>query len=137
MGRERCARSWTSCGQISDLTYRRTRCSSFSAVWKSRTSSRFNNVDLKNIESIYPLAPLQENLLLSGIAAETHRGQFTVSLTGDLDAGMFAQAWREVALRRAAFRTFFAWKRVERPLQLVSRDTDFSVAQLDLRVHPP
>ena len=94
-------------------------------------------MDLRNIESIYPLAPPQENLLLSGFAPETHCGQFTVTLTGDLDVSAFEQAWREVASNWPALRTFFAWKRVERPLQLVTSEADLSMAHLDVRDHSP
>jgi amino acid adenylation domain-containing protein len=84
-------------------------------------------VELRNIESIYPLSPLQEDLLLQGGAC----GQVTAWLSGELDVELFEQAWREVATQRPAFRTFFAWKRVERPLQLVGREVDLSLAQLD------
>jgi amino acid adenylation domain-containing protein len=86
-------------------------------------------VDLRNLENIYPLSPQQEDLLLH--AQQAPCGQFTASLKGELEVGLLEQAWREAGLRCEALRTFFAWKRVERPLQLICRAADLSLAQLD------
>ncbi len=86
-------------------------------------------MDLRNIESIYPLSPLQEDLLLQGGRVS---GQVVASLNGELDVALFEEAWLAVAAQRQAFRMFFAWKRVERPLQLIGREVELSIAHLDL-----
>ncbi|HWM91382.1 MAG TPA: amino acid adenylation domain-containing protein [Thermoanaerobaculia bacterium] len=81
----------------------------------------------RGVEDLYPLAPLQEGLLFHSLYSEDadlYFGQVTAGLEGRLDAPAFAAAWQRVVERHSALRTGFVWKDVERPLQLVRRETE-------------
>jgi amino acid adenylation domain-containing protein len=94
-------------------------------------------VDLKNVEAIYPLSPAQEHLLLRGaraFGAGASCGQFAGTLRGELDVAAFEQAWQEVVVSGCAVaRTFFVWKRVEKPAQVVRKQLEFAITQQDWR----
>ncbi|NJM22258.1 MAG: hypothetical protein HC907_27885 [Richelia sp. SM1_7_0] len=78
----------------------------------------------KNIESIYPLSPMQQGMLFhtlyapeSGIYVE----QLSCTLTGNLDITAFAQAWQKIVDRHPILRTLFVWEHGKQPLQIVSK----------------
>ncbi len=78
----------------------------------------------RNVEDLYPLAPLQEGILFHRLydpGADPYLEQLTARLEGPLDVPAFAAAWQRVVQRHAALRTAFLWKGVDRPLQLVRR----------------
>jgi len=87
----------------------------------------------KNIEDLYPLSPLQEGLLFQSLLAPEagdYVGQQVSTLRGPLDLDALGAAWREVLDRHAVLRTSFAWKRTEKPLQVVHRRVE-----LPLEIH--
>lgn len=94
---------------------------------------------MSNIEAIYPLSKLQENLLPGSDETATGRTrQLICRVRGDLNYTEFEQAWKRVVARQIALRTSFVWKTVERPLQLVHRQVDNAAPeQHDLRQSQP
>jgi amino acid adenylation domain-containing protein/non-ribosomal peptide synthase protein (TIGR01720 family) len=89
-----------------------------------------------NIESVYPLSPMQEGMLFytllrpsSGIYLMQNRYR----LEGDLRPEAFAQAWQKVAARHPVLRTSFVWKSQKRPLQVVHKQVELPFDHVDLR----
>ncbi|HEX7333690.1 MAG TPA: amino acid adenylation domain-containing protein [Pyrinomonadaceae bacterium] len=80
-----------------------------------------------NIESVYPLAPMQQGLLFHALYAPgtiSYFQQVDCVLRGSLDVDVFKQAWQRVAARHAALRTGFVWENLKEPVQVVYRDAE-------------
>jgi amino acid adenylation domain-containing protein len=93
-------------------------------------------MDIKNVEGIYPLAPAQEDALaawLAAPAAPAHVARLTCGLSGPVDAGAFRRAWAEAAAHHPVLRAAFAWKRLEKPVQLVMRQSEIALEEHDWR----
>jgi amino acid adenylation domain-containing protein/non-ribosomal peptide synthase protein (TIGR01720 family) len=89
-----------------------------------------------NIEDIYPLAPLQQqmisyNIFTSGTGLNTQ--QLSWELEGDLDIPAFREAWQMVIKRHSLLRTVFKWKRLKNPLQVVHQWVEIPFRYLDCR----
>ncbi|HEU4408792.1 MAG TPA: amino acid adenylation domain-containing protein [Polyangiaceae bacterium] len=89
-----------------------------------------------NVESVYPLSPMQEGMLFytllrprSGIYLMQNRYR----LEGDLRPDAFVRGWQLVAARHPVFRTSFAWKSQKRPLQVVHKRVELPFDVLDWR----
>jgi len=91
---------------------------------------------MKNVEDIFPLAPLQQ-LMLAHELAQPGSGllieQFYATIVGELDEAAFAQAWQSVVERHALLRTSFAWEGLKKPVQIVRRQVAVPCEQLDWR----
>ncbi len=78
----------------------------------------------RNIEDIYPLAPLQEGMVFHG-RLEPERGayfaQLVLDLVGGVDTAALRRAWQAVVDRHASLRVSFAWEGLAQPLQIVHR----------------
>jgi amino acid adenylation domain-containing protein/non-ribosomal peptide synthase protein (TIGR01720 family) len=93
----------------------------------------------RNVEDLYPLAPLQEGILFHSTrapASDPYFQQLTAGLAGPLDAAAFKGAWQRVLDRHPAPRTVFLWRKVERPLQLVRRTVEMPWTVEDWRGVP-
>jgi amino acid adenylation domain-containing protein len=93
----------------------------------------------RDIEDTYPLSPLQEGMLFHSLhpsELSVYVEQMSVVLEGPLDAETFRAAWQEVVDRHAILRTAFAWKNLERPLQVVGRRAGVPFEQQDWRELP-
>ncbi|HEX8694767.1 MAG TPA: amino acid adenylation domain-containing protein [Longimicrobium sp.] len=94
---------------------------------------------MENVESVYPLAPMQQAILLHRLESpdrDQYVEQITFDLHGDLDAGALERAWRHVIARHPAARTAFFWEGLEQPLQVVRRQVETSVDLRDWRGLP-
>jgi amino acid adenylation domain-containing protein/non-ribosomal peptide synthase protein (TIGR01720 family) len=94
----------------------------------------------KNIEDIYPLAPMQQGMLFHTLYAaqpSVYFVQHGYRLEGPLDAGAFLAAWQAICDRHAVLRTAFVWERREEPLQVVRERVRLPVEQQDLRALAP
>ena len=94
----------------------------------------------KNIESIYPLSPMQEGMLFhtleepeSGVYFE----QFSFTIHGNLDVSAFELAWCQVVKRHPALRTLFVWKNHKKLLQVVRKSVNLPWTNLDWRELSP
>jgi amino acid adenylation domain-containing protein/non-ribosomal peptide synthase protein (TIGR01720 family) len=77
------------------------------------------------IEDIWPLAPLQEGMLVHALhegVAGMYAQQLAFELRGEPDADALARAWLTAAQRHAALRLEFVWEELPAPRQLVRRD---------------
>jgi len=62
----------------------------------------------KNIESIYPLSPMQEGMLFHTLyspESSAYFDQLSGTLHGELNTNAFEQAWQQVVNRHAVLRT--------------------------------
>ena len=94
----------------------------------------------KNIESIYPLSPMQEGMLFhslyepdSGVYFE----QFSFTVHGNLDISAFELAWCQVVDRHPVLRTLFVWKNRTKQLQVVCKSINLPWTNLDWRELSP
>jgi hypothetical protein len=91
---------------------------------------------MKNVESFYPLSPMQEGMLYHTMYAPgsgAYMGQVTFRLTGAHDLDAFRRAWQAVIERHPSLRTIFLWKGVKTPVQVVRREVELPVEMLDWR----
>ena len=101
-------------------------------------------MDKRNIEAIYPLSPMQQGMLFhtlhapeSGPGSGVYFEQFTCTLHGDLDEEAFRRAWQRVVERHTVLRTAFAWKSLDKMLQVVQRHVDLPFHVEDWRDASP
>ncbi len=93
-----------------------------------------------NIEDAYPLSPTQQGMLFHTLYAPQagmYVEQLSCTLHGDLDSAAFKQAWQHVVDRHPILRSAFAWRNLERPLQVVGRRVGLPLAQHDWRELAP
>ena len=86
-------------------------------------------------EDVYPLTPLQENLLFHVVSSPHSDVGFEQSATvlrGELDHAAFDRAWEQVVERHPVLRTRFVTGG-EGPLQVVEKAVGFAVRHLDWR----
>ena len=93
-------------------------------------------MNARNIESFYPLSPMQQGMLFhsrlapqSGVYVE----QVQCTLRGDLQVAAFEQAWQDVMARHAILRTSFVGEKLKEPVQIVHRDLEVPLEILDWR----
>ncbi|MGE7989461.1 amino acid adenylation domain-containing protein [Pseudomonas sp. NPDC089554] len=89
----------------------------------------------RNIEAIYPLAPMQQGLLFHSLM---HPGQGMyllqyrhVMTLPDFDLAAFRQAWEQVVQRHELLRTSFVWKQQKRPMQVVHKQVELPIDYQD------
>ena len=82
---------------------------------------------LKNIESIYPLSPMQQGILFHVLVAPNsgvYFNQLVLTLSGELQVEAFQHAWQKVIDRHSILRTMFVWEKCQHPLQIVHQKVD-------------
>ena len=98
--------------------------------------SKLQIIKNKNIESIYPLSPMQQGMLFhtlyepeSGVYIE----QFCLTLSGNLDITVLQQACVRVVKRHPVLRTLVVWEKQEKPLQVVCKQVELPWQNYDWR----
>ena len=97
------------------------------------------NRDMKNIESFYPLSPMQQGMLFHGLLDPGSRAYFeqmSCTLRGDMDVGSFERAWQSVVDRHGVLRTSFFHEGIKEPVQVVHGAVRMRVETLDWRGIP-
>ena len=92
------------------------------------------------IESIYPLSPMQQGMLFQAISSSrpgVYFEQFHCELHGQLDLEAFRESWQLLAGRHAVLRTFFVRQQSPRPLQVVGRRVEVPLHLHDWRADEP
>ncbi len=89
----------------------------------------------RNIEAIYPLAPMQQGLLFHSLL-HPGKGMYLlqyrhVMVMPDLDLEAFRQAWAQVVERHELLRTSFVWKQQKRPMQVVHKQVELPITYED------
>ncbi len=90
----------------------------------------------KNIESFYPLSPMQQGMLFHSLFAPesgVYVEQLNTTLRGRLDVTAFERTWQRVVQRHPILRTAFAWEGLKEPIQVVRREVTMAIAQEDWR----
>lgn len=91
---------------------------------------------MKNVESFYPLSPMQQGMLFHSLA-EPDSGMYiefaSVALQGELDREIFGQVWQTVIQRHSILRTSFVWENVKEPVQVVQLKVALPLQYLDWR----
>ncbi|WP_445627752.1 amino acid adenylation domain-containing protein [Nostoc sp. DSM 114167] len=93
----------------------------------------------KDIESIYPLSPTQEGILFHTLyesESTIYFEQFQLTIHGNLDSGIFEQAWQLLVERHSALRTLFVWKNRKQSVQVVRKQVNLPWSILDWRMFP-
>lgn len=84
-------------------------------------------MQMKNVEDVYPLSPMQQGMLFHSLYAPgdgAYVEQVIWTLDGAFDEAAFDQAWRQVIARHAALRTCFFWEGLKQPLQVVRQKVE-------------
>jgi len=90
----------------------------------------------ENIEAIYELSPMQEGMFFhSQFAPQSgvYFQQLSCTLEGQLHIDAFQRAWQRVVDRHAILRTAFVSKRLDKPLQIVSKHVNLEIETHDWR----
>ncbi|HEY52373.1 MAG TPA: AMP-binding protein, partial [Caldilineae bacterium] len=97
-------------------------------------------MDRKNIETFYPLTPMQQGMLFHTLY-EPESGVYVELLTaawhGDVDIDAFRRTWQRVVDRHEALRTAFLWEGLKEPIQVVQRQAEVTVTELGWRTATP
>ena len=89
-----------------------------------------------NIDSIYPLSPVQQGMLFHTLLAPesgVYFNQVLYTLTGRLQKLAMQRAWQQVADRHEALRTLFVCEARDKPLQVVRRRVTLPWEEFDWR----
>jgi amino acid adenylation domain-containing protein len=90
----------------------------------------------KEIESIYPLTPLQQGMLFHSLSAPDYDMYFqqkSYKFHGYLNLHNFEKALQIVVSRHAILRTFFIWEDYQKPLQIVCKSVNLPLENYDWR----
>ena len=93
-------------------------------------------LDVANVEDIYPLAPMQQGLLLHTLlnpGAGMYMMQDRYRFASPIDVNAFEKAWQRVGERYEVLRTGFVWQTEEIQLQVVYRQIPSPVEYIDWR----
>lgn len=92
-----------------------------------------------DIEDIYPLSPMQQGFIFHDLltpGTEAYFEQVRCLVRGQLDTGAFARAWELVMERHAPLRSGFVWEDLDAPMQIVYRQAQLPIEELDWRQLP-
>jgi amino acid adenylation domain-containing protein/non-ribosomal peptide synthase protein (TIGR01720 family) len=95
-------------------------------------------IDPNHVEEIMTLTPMQEGMLfhyLEEPAGHSYFEQLSLELDGQIDAGIFEQAWNVVVQANPVLRTVFRWEEVSAPVQVVLKHRRFKPRFVDLKGH--
>lgn len=91
---------------------------------------------MKNVEDLYPLAPMQQAMLAHALYAPDSRVSFEQScdlLQGTLHLSAFTRAWQQVIQRHPILRTAIISKIAGEPLQVVRQQVTLPLQHYDWR----
>ncbi|OUS25460.1 hypothetical protein A9Q99_21275 [Gammaproteobacteria bacterium 45_16_T64] len=94
-------------------------------------SDRFS---VGNIQSIYPLSPMQEGMLFHSVyqpESAFYIDQMELKVEGGIDIDILTQAWQRVVARHDILRTAFVYNGIQKPIQVVFDNIDVSIDTYD------
>lgn len=97
------------------------------------------NQPSRNLESVYPLSPLQKGMLFESMhheGAGVYITQIMLTFAGNVDSDSLQVAWNDVIAAFPILRTGFSLGEGEQALQAVLKSVDFALEQLDWRDQP-
>lgn len=102
---------------------------------------------LENVESIYPLSPMQESMLFyaqtritakqakiedTQLAHDVLFNQTNIDIKGNIQLSEFKQAWQQIIIDNSAFRTGFIWEGLKQAQQFVRQKIELPFEFTDL-----
>ncbi|UOA09649.1 non-ribosomal peptide synthetase [Methylobacter sp. S3L5C] len=93
----------------------------------------------RQIEDVYPLAPLQYGLMFHSLyAAESsvYCIQIGCRLQGELNVPAFKQVWQQLVEYHPILRTRFHFENQDQPLQIVQRNVQLPITEYDWCAYP-
>ncbi len=96
-----------------------------------RTPAPMQNQD---VESFYPLSPLQQGLLFHSLSepdSGMYFNQTAIELRGRLNEEALRAAWQQAVDEHPILRTFFVWEGVESPIQVVRKKAQMPFSMVD------
>ncbi|MFT5286923.1 MAG: amino acid adenylation domain-containing protein [Planctomycetota bacterium] len=91
-------------------------------------------MQLQDVETFYPLSPLQQGLLFHSLTepgSGMYFNQSVMTLRGQLDRDAFTAAWQRAVAEHPILRTFFVWEGVKQPIQVVRNHAEMPFDWLD------
>jgi amino acid adenylation domain-containing protein/thioester reductase-like protein len=92
-------------------------------------------VTKENTQDIYALSPTQKGMLFHSVLepdAPVYFEQFSFTIAGSLDEGVFRKSWGHLIASTPVFRTVFRWSKLKDPLQIVLKDVPLDMSLIDL-----
>jgi amino acid adenylation domain-containing protein/non-ribosomal peptide synthase protein (TIGR01720 family) len=111
----------------------------FSLVDLTQTELDAMALTPRQIEDVYPLAPLQYGLMFHSLyAAEAgvYCIQIACRLQGELDLPAFRQVWQQLVGQHPILRTRFHFENRDQPLQIVHKHAQLPINEYDWRAYP-
>ncbi|MDQ1351166.1 MAG: polyketide synthase PksJ [Acidobacteriota bacterium] len=98
---------------------------------------RYNveKLNLKNVENILALTPLQEGMLFHYLQApqsELYFEQLSLEISGAIEYELFEGAWNVVIKTNEMLRVVFRWEKVDNPVQIVLKEHKVQPRYIDL-----
>ncbi len=97
-------------------------------------------MNMRNVEDIYPLSPMQQLMLMQSLS-EAQSGllfeQLLCTLQGTLRPALLQRAWQLLIERHAMLRTAFLWEGLQQPLQVVRQQVRLPWTLHDWRGQSP
>ena len=81
----------------------------------------------RELESLYPLSPMQEGMLFHALhdeSGETYFEQMSIKIVGELNQTALQEAWALTLARHPILRTGFTWDGLPQALQFVRKSVD-------------
>jgi thioesterase domain-containing protein/acyl carrier protein len=91
---------------------------------------------MKNVSDVYMLTPMQQLMLIharSNLQSDTLFSQFQYTIKGPLEPESFKRAWEHIVLRHPALKTIFLWKDLNKPVQVVKKESQLPWVYRDWR----
>lgn len=91
---------------------------------------------MKNVSDVYTLTPMQQLMLIHALSnpqSDTLFSQFQYTIKGNLDHEILQQTWEHIVQRHPALQTIFLWKDLNKPLQVVKKETKLPWVYQDWR----
>ncbi len=88
----------------------------------------------KNIEDIIDLSPMQEGILyqyLKDKESDQYFQQFSLNLSGKMNISSFKKAWQLVIDSNEMLRTVYAWKKLNKPVQIILKESPLVLKEYD------
>ncbi len=95
---------------------------------------RIRKINKKDIEMLYALTPIQEGILfhyLENPEGDIYFEQLCLHISGVTDSKIFKTAWDFVAETNELLRTVFRWNQIEKPIQIILKDSKLDVRSYD------
>jgi amino acid adenylation domain-containing protein len=95
-----------------------------------------HEMQMKNVEDMYPLSPMQQGMLFHILYAPNqgfYHEQLVSTLHCDIQLDHCLRSWQRAVERHPVLRTAFVWKGLKEPVQVVHQQVTMDIAQRDWR----